>query len=66
MGEVGGEMPVLGNSKVMGQVRAEHSVLGQWEKREKGRPAHWVVVGDSMAAVCRPGVCPLLHPPQLL
>ena len=32
-----GEMPVLGNSKVMGQVRVEHSVLGQWEKREKGK-----------------------------
>ena len=32
-----GEMPVLGMSKVTGQVRAEHRVLGQWEKRGEGR-----------------------------
>jgi hypothetical protein len=28
-------MPVLGSRKVVKQVKAEHSVLGQWEKREK-------------------------------
>ena len=41
-----GEMSVLDNSKVTGQVRVEHSVLGQWEKRGKGRfrqvlAGHW-------------------------
>lgn len=34
-------LPVLDNSKVMRQVRAEHGVLGQWEKRENGRLRKW-------------------------
>lgn len=36
-GRTPGEIPVLGNSKVMRPVREEHSVLRHEEKREKGR-----------------------------
>lgn len=43
-------MPVLGNSKAMGQVRAGHSVLGQ---REDGERTASPLVG---AGSCRPGV----------
>lgn len=57
-------MPVLDNSKVMGQARAEHSVLGQREKRGKGGPARWWVLaaaglGSSSAAAptAPPGLC---------
>lgn len=43
-----GEMPVLGNSKVTGQVRVEHSVLGQREKREKeGSSRFWLATAGS-------------------